>query len=63
MKEVPLEGIPKGYLFREKWYSIACEITYNNFEISLVVFLPLITTNRAIICLYHYPQKVCNFHM
>ena len=20
-------------------------------------------TNHAIICLYHYPQKVCNFHM
>ena len=20
-------------------------------------------TNRAIICLYYYPQKVCNFHM
>ena len=20
-------------------------------------------TNNAIICLYHYPQKVCNFHM
>ena len=24
------------------------EITYNNFEISLVVFMPNITTNRAI---------------
>ena len=20
-------------------------------------------TNHAIICLYYYPQKVCNFHM
>ena len=26
----------------------ACEITYNNFEISLVVFMPNITTNHAI---------------
>ena len=25
-----------------------CEITYNNFEISLVVFMPNITTNHAI---------------
>ena len=22
-----------------------------------------ITSNYAIICLYYYPQKVCNFHM
>ena len=27
---------------------VACEITYHNFEISLVVFMPNITTNRAI---------------
>ena len=27
---------------------MAREITYNNFEISLVVFLPNITTNHAI---------------
>ena len=26
----------------------ACEITYNNFKISLVVFMPNITTNHAI---------------
>ena len=26
----------------------ACEITYNNFEISRVVFMPNITTNHAI---------------
>ena len=26
----------------------APEITYNNFEISLVVFMPIITTNHAI---------------
>ena len=26
----------------------ACEIMYNNFEISLVVFMPNITSNRAI---------------
>ena len=26
----------------------ACEITYNNFEISLRVFMPNITTNHAI---------------
>ena len=25
--------------------------------------MPNITTNHAIICLYYYPQKVCNFHM
>ena len=30
----------------------ACEITYNNFEISLVVFMPNITTNRAITYTY-----------
>ena len=27
-----------------------CEITYNNFEISLVVFMPNMTTNHAITC-------------
>ena len=27
---------------------MACEITYNNFEISLVVFMPNNTTNHAI---------------
>ena len=27
---------------------MACEIKYNNFEISLVVFMPNVTTNRAI---------------
>ena len=27
---------------------MACEITYDNFEISLVVFMPNITTNHAI---------------
>ena len=36
---------------------------WDNFEISQVVFMPNITTNHAIICLYYYPQKVCNFHM
>ena len=25
--------------------------------------MPNITTDHAIICLYCYPQKVCNFHM
>ena len=25
--------------------------------------MPNITTNHAIICLYYYPQKVCNCHM
>ena len=29
---------------------VAREITYNNFEISLVVFMPNITTNHAITC-------------
>ena len=33
---------------------MAREITNNNFEISLVVFMPNITTNHAIICLYYY---------
>ena len=28
-----------------------------------ITFMPNITTNHAIICLYYYPQKVCNFHM
>ena len=42
---------------------MAREITYNNFEISLMVFMPNITTNHAIICLYDYSQKVYNFHM
>ena len=27
---------------------MACEIMYNNFEISLVIFMPNITTNHAI---------------
>ena len=31
----------------------------DNFEISRVVFMP----NYAIICLYYYLQRVCNFHM
>ena len=42
---------------------MAREITNNNFEISLVVFMPNIPTNYAIICLYYYPQWFCNFHM
>ena len=29
---------------------MAREITYNNFEISLVVFIPNMTTNHAITC-------------
>ena len=29
---------------------MAPEITYNNFEMSLVVFMPNITTNHAITC-------------
>ena len=36
---------------------------WDNFEISRVVFMPNITTNHAIICLYYSPQKVCNIHM
>ena len=31
----------------------AREITYNNFEMSLVVFIPNITTNHAITCTNH----------
>ena len=43
---------------------MAHEITYNNFGMSLVVFIPInITTNHAIFGLYYYPQKVCNFHI
>ena len=26
-------------------------------------FCQISRTNYAIICLYYYPQKVCNFHM
>ena len=29
---------------------------WDSFEISLVAFMPNITTNHAIICLYYYPQ-------
>ena len=43
-------------------YVISSEI-WDNFEISRSVFMPNITTNHAIKCLYYYPQKVCNFHM
>ena len=38
-------------------------IIWDNFEISQVVFMPNITYKYAIICLYRYPQTVCNFHM
>ena len=43
--------------FTSRWVS---EIWYN-FEISRVVFMQMSRTNHAIICLYYYPQKVCNF--
>ena len=40
---------------------------WDNFEISQVVFMPnimyLLCTNHAIICLYYYPQRFCNFHV
>ena len=36
---------------------------WDNFEISRVVFMQILRTNHAIICLYYYLQKVCNFHM
>ena len=41
----------------------AREITYNNFGISLVVFLPnmIITTNHAIECFHSRGQHVCKF--
>ena len=35
-----------------KLSQMACEITYNNLEISLLVFMPNITTNYAITCTY-----------
>ena len=60
------------------WSLTAREITYNNFEISLVVFMPNITTNHAITYTYHargqhlckliatneiaYVRKEFNFH-
>ena len=37
---------------------MAREITYNNFEISLVVFMPNITTNHAIT---YTDQRLVNF--
>ena len=39
---------------------------WDNFEISLVVFMPNISRiNHAVICLYYYvyPQKVFDFHI
>ena len=35
---------------------MAREITYNNFEISLVVFIPNITTNHAITYIYKFDK-------
>ena len=32
-------------------------------RVGIYVFMPNITTNHAIISLYCYPHKVCNFHM
>ena len=32
----------------QNYYLTAREITYNNFEISLMVFMPNVTTNHAI---------------
>ena len=37
---------------------MAREITYNNFEMSLVVFMPNITTNHAITYTYGFLSKV-----
>ena len=39
---------------------MACEITYNNFKISLVVFMPNITTNHAI-TYTNFQNVVCVF--
>ena len=39
---------------------MAREITYNNFEISLVVFMPNITTNHAITYTKVYWKKLSN---
>ena len=37
---------------------MAREISYNNFEISLVVFMPNITTNHAITYTYNYMSEI-----
>ena len=41
----------------------ACEITYNNFEISLVAFMPNITTNHAITYTYGLKSSLRNMEM
>ena len=53
-----ISGIEHKY---HEWYFKI--VVRGNFEISQVVFMPNTTTNHAIICLYDYPQKVCNFYM
>ena len=41
----------------------ACEIMYNNFEISLVVFMPNITTNHAITYTNLFPVVSGQLHL
>ena len=48
--------LPLGLTYFVRVWLTAREITYNNFEISLVVFRPNITTNHAIT--YTYSQFV-----
>ena len=42
---------------------MAREITYNNFEISLMVFMPNITTNHAITYTYIITITIVNIKM
>ena len=42
---------------------MAREITYNNFEISLVVFMPNITTNHAITYTNQHSITLLGIHM
>ena len=42
---------------------MACEIVYNNFEVSLVVFMPNITTNHAITYTNLFPVVSGQLHL
>ena len=51
--------------YHEWYFRIIIIEIWDNFETSRVVFMPNITYKSclSIICLYYYPQNVCNFHM
>ena len=51
--------------YHEWYFRIIIIEIWDNFETSRVVFMPNITYKwcLSIICLYYYPQNVCNFHM